>query len=88
MGDDLQEFEEKMLKIRPLAIELALDAYAAAGVAGITVWRDALSGRDPVAMGELIRGAGLTAVSLCRGGFFVSPEAGVRAAAVADTGSE
>ena len=45
---------------RPLSIELAVDAYAAAGVAGITVWRDALSRREPVAVGERIRGAGLT----------------------------
>ncbi|MCK4515845.1 MAG: TIM barrel protein, partial [Spirochaetaceae bacterium] len=69
---------------RPLSIEPAVDAYAAAGVAGITVWRDALSGRDPEAVGERIRGAGLTPVSLCRGGFLVSPEADARAAAVAD----
>ena len=69
---------------RPLSIELAVDDYSAAGVAGITVWRDALSGRDAVAVGERIRGAGLTPVSLCRGGFFVSPEADARAAAVAD----
>ncbi len=69
---------------RPLSIELAVDAYAAAGVVGITVWRDALSGRDVASTGERIRAAGLTPVSLCRGGFFVSPEAAARAAAVAD----
>ena len=69
---------------RPLPIEPATQAYAAAGVAGITVWRDALEGRDSARVGESIRGAGLTPVALCRGGFFVSPEAAVRAAAVAD----
>jgi sugar phosphate isomerase/epimerase len=69
---------------RPLPIELATEAYAAAGVAGITVWRDALAGRDPVRVGESIRAAGLTPVALCRGGFFVSPDQAARAAAVAD----
>jgi len=69
---------------RPLSIELAVDAYADAGVAGITVWRDALSGRDPVAAGRRIRGAGLTVAALVRGGFFVSPEAGARGATKTD----
>ncbi len=67
---------------RPLAIEQAVEVYATAGVAGITVWRDALEGRDPALVGERIRGAGLTVVSLCRGGFFVAPDPVKRRAAV------
>ncbi len=67
---------------RPLPLEVAVDEYAAAGVAGITVWRDALAGRDPEAAGRMIRAAGLDVVSLCRGGFFVAGDAAARAAAV------
>lgn len=59
---------------RPWPIETAVEKYAAAGVSGITVWSDALDGRDPADVGRLIRDAGLAAVSLCRGGFFPSLE--------------
>ncbi|MFW5715967.1 MAG: sugar phosphate isomerase/epimerase family protein [Spirochaetota bacterium] len=67
---------------RPLPLEVAVDEYVRAGVSGITVWRDALAGRDPAAAGDLIRTAGLEVVSLCRGGFFVSPSGERRAAAL------
>jgi sugar phosphate isomerase/epimerase len=55
---------------KPWPLERAGDEYAAAGVKGITVWRDALQDRDPVKAGERLRGLGLEIVSLCRGGFF------------------
>jgi len=58
---------------RPWPLEMAIDKYAAAGVRGITVWREALEGRSAVSMGERIRAAGLSVVSLCRGGFFPAP---------------
>jgi sugar phosphate isomerase/epimerase len=69
---------------RPLTLELALEVYASAGVSGITVWRDALAGRDAAHVGRQIAESGLTPVSLCRGGFFVSPEEAVRRRAVQD----
>ena len=47
-----------------------MDKYAAAGVAGITVWRQWLEGRDIEAVGEQLRSRNLEIVSLCRGGFF------------------
>ena len=55
---------------KPWTIEEALEHYATAGVKGITVWREALAGRDPAAIGRRIRDRGLAVVSLCRGGFF------------------
>jgi len=67
---------------RPLPLEVAVQEYVRAGVSGITVWRDALAGRDAGRAGDLIRAAGLEIVSLCRGGFFVSPTEEGRAAAV------
>jgi sugar phosphate isomerase/epimerase len=67
---------------RPWPLEDAVRHYAEVGVAGITVWRDALEGREPAAAGRMIRDAGLTAVSLCRGGFFPSADAAGRAKAV------
>ena len=67
---------------RPLPLEVAVDEYLAAGVHGITVWRDALAGRNVYEAGERIRGAGLQVVSLCRGGFFVSPSEDKRKEAI------
>ena len=69
---------------KPWAIETAIERYAAAGVAGITVWRDTLEGRRPAKIGEQIRDHGLEAVSLCRGGFFPSLTAKGRQEAIDD----
>jgi sugar phosphate isomerase/epimerase len=55
---------------KPWAIEEAAANYAAAGIKGITVWRDAMAERNPAKVGEMLRGHGLSIVSLCRGGFF------------------
>jgi sugar phosphate isomerase/epimerase len=67
---------------RPWPLEDAVRHYAAAGVAGITVWREALEGRDPAGAGRMIRDAGLDVVSLCRGGFFPGRDEGSRREAV------
>jgi sugar phosphate isomerase/epimerase len=55
---------------KPWAIEKAAAEYAAAGVKGITVWRDAIGDLGPARTGAMLRAQGLSIVSLCRGGFF------------------
>jgi sugar phosphate isomerase/epimerase len=67
---------------KPWSLEQAVDSYAKAGIAGITVWRQALAGHTPAAAGERIRGAGLQLVSLCRAGFFPARDAAGRQAAI------
>ena len=69
---------------KPWPIEEAIAQYSRARVKGITVWRQALEGRNPAATGRRIREAGLTAVSLCRGGFFPAPNKSGRQAAIDD----
>ncbi|MBL7969619.1 MAG: sugar phosphate isomerase/epimerase [Prolixibacteraceae bacterium] len=61
---------------KPWNINDAAKNYAASGVKGITVWRNALSGRNVRQTGHMLREHDLTIVSLCRGGFFpsVDPE--------------
>jgi sugar phosphate isomerase/epimerase len=51
-------------------LEKAAAEYAAAGIKGITVWRDAIGDLGPKRAGEMLRSHGLSIVSLCRGGFF------------------
>jgi len=69
---------------KPWSIEEAIDNYSQAGISGITVWRQWLEGRDPSQVGEQIRVSGLTAVSLCRGGFFPAPTQADRQQAIDD----
>jgi sugar phosphate isomerase/epimerase len=71
--DPLRDFSRlcvHTITTRPWSLEEAARRYAAAGVRGITVWRQAIAGRDATACGSLLRDAGLSVVSLCRGGFF------------------
>ena len=67
---------------KPWSIEVAAEKYAAAGVGGITVWRQALEGRNVAATGRMLRERGLSIVSLCRGGFFTGADHAARRAAI------
>ncbi|HKJ66862.1 MAG TPA: sugar phosphate isomerase/epimerase family protein [bacterium] len=75
---DLSRLCIHTITTKPWEIEEAAPKFAGAGVKGITVWRDAFEGRDPVQVGNLVRDEGLEIVSLCRGGFFPHPEAAKR----------
>jgi len=55
---------------KPLSIEECLAEFPKQGVSGITIWRQALEGRDLGTVARQTRDAGLEVVSLCRGGFF------------------
>jgi sugar phosphate isomerase/epimerase len=69
---------------KPWTIEEATDRYAAAGVKGVTVWRQWLEGRDIAKVGRSLRAAGMEVVSLCRGGFFPATDKAGRQAAIDD----
>ena len=67
---------------KPWTLEEAVSMYSSSGVKGITVWRDALEGKDPGDAGAMIRDAGLSVVSLCRGGFFPAANSSERRKAI------
>jgi sugar phosphate isomerase/epimerase len=52
------------------ALDEAVKACAAAGTAGIGLWRDEVNSFGLAAAARLVRDAGLPVTSLCRGGFF------------------
>ena len=81
---DLSRLCLHTITTKPWSIEEAVPRYAAAGVKGITVWRQALEGRDIAAVGRSIRDHGLSIVSLCRGGFFPATAAAARQQAIDD----
>ncbi len=69
---------------RPWPIETAAGKYRAAGIRGISVWRDALEGREPGKTGNMLKGEGLEVVSLVRGGFFPDVDPGKRTKAIGE----
>ena len=82
--DDFSRLCVHTITTKPWSLEQAAEHYAAAGVRGITVWRQWLEGRDIAQAGRRLRDAGLTVVSLCRGGFFPAFDAAVRQKALDD----
>lgn len=81
---DLSRLCVHTITTKPWPIETAAAKFAAAGVKGITVWRDTLAGRDIAATGRMLRDRGLSVVSLCRGGFFPAATAEGRTKALDD----
>jgi sugar phosphate isomerase/epimerase len=81
---DLSKLCIHTITTKPWPIEVAAKQFATAGVKGITVWRDALHGRNIRQTGQLLRDHDLTIVSLCRGGFFPNVVATKRALALDD----
>jgi sugar phosphate isomerase/epimerase len=81
---DLSRLCIHTITTKPWTIEAAARHYAGAGVSGITVWRDALEGRDIRQTGHMLRDQGLSIVSLCRGGFFPGIDKAKRKRAIDD----
>ena len=81
---DLSRLCIHTITTKPWSIEEAARNYSANEVKGITVWRDALTGRNIKQTGDMLRQQGLSVVSLCRGGFFPSKEPSGRQAAIDD----
>jgi sugar phosphate isomerase/epimerase len=81
---DLSKLCIHTITTKPWRIEESAAKFAAAGVKGITVWRDALQGRNIRQTANLLKEHGLSVVSLCRGGFFPGTDAAKRKKAVDD----
>jgi sugar phosphate isomerase/epimerase len=81
---DLSQLCIHTITTKPWNIEEAAKNFAAEGVKGITVWRDALANRNIKQTGQLLRDHELNIVSLCRGGFFPDKEKEKRQTAIND----
>ena len=81
---DLSRLCIHSITLKPWNIEEAAKKFSAAGVKGITVWRDTLEGRNIKQTGKMLRDHDLTIVSLCRGGFFPAKDPGKRKLAIDD----
>ncbi len=69
---------------KPWTIEECAKNYSAAGIGGISVWRNTLENRNIKDTGQMIRDHGLQIISLVRGGFFPSTNLAKRQAGIDD----
>ena len=69
---------------KSLEFELACEKYARRGVKGISIWRDAEDGLDPISVKRILKEYDLAPVSYVRGGFFPALEKEKRIAAIED----
>lgn len=81
---DLSRLCIHSITTKPWGIEEAAKNFSAAGIKGITVWRDALEGRNIRQTGKMLREHDLSVVSLCRGGFFPNKHITKRKLAIDD----
>ncbi|WP_251096807.1 sugar phosphate isomerase/epimerase family protein [Streptomyces sp. Caat 7-52] len=72
------------MTVRQLSLPELAEACRASGVGGVGLWREPVREYGVEAAAELVRDAGLTVTTLCRGGFFTALGPGERAAALAD----
>jgi sugar phosphate isomerase/epimerase len=72
MNDPLSRLAIHTMTNKPWSLEECCDAYAKAGVGGVSVWRNVI---EPIGIDEasrIVRDSGLKVPALVRGGFFVS----------------
>ena len=82
--EDFSKLCVHTLTTRPWNIEECVRSYAAAGIHGITVWRNVLENRNLPEVKKLLDDYRMEVVSLARGGFFPSVNREKREAAIAD----
>ncbi|MFJ9736486.1 sugar phosphate isomerase/epimerase family protein [Streptomyces sp. NPDC101171] len=72
------------MTVRQLSLPELADACVRLGVPGVGLWREPVQSYGVEATAKLVRDAGLTVTTLCRGGFLTAAGPGERAAALAD----
>jgi sugar phosphate isomerase/epimerase len=80
----LQRFSLNQATIKYAPLADALAATVAAGIPSIGLWREPVAEFGAETSAAMVRDAGLRVSSLCRGGFFTSPEGAERRAAIDD----
>ncbi|MEV6834336.1 sugar phosphate isomerase/epimerase family protein [Streptomyces sp. NPDC051133] len=81
---DLARFSINQMTVRQLSLPELADACARSGVGRVGLWREPVQEYGPEQTAKLIRDAGLTVTTLCRGGFLTAIDPQARAAALAD----
>ena len=77
-ANDLSKLAVHTATNKPWTLRECVDAYAGAGIGGISVWRNVLEPVGAEEGGRMIRDAGLAVPALVRGGFFPATDAETR----------
>lgn len=83
-GAGLARFSINQQTVKQLTLPELADACGKSGVTGVGLWREPVQRYGPRAAARLVRDAGLTVTSLCRGGFFTALDPAVRRRALDD----
>ncbi|MFF6980806.1 sugar phosphate isomerase/epimerase family protein [Streptomyces sp. NPDC008343] len=81
---ELARFSINQMTVKQLSMPELVDACRESGVAGVGLWREPVQAYGLEATAKLVRDAGLTVTTLCRGGFFTAIDPAERAAALDD----
>ncbi|MDX3782392.1 sugar phosphate isomerase/epimerase family protein [Streptomyces europaeiscabiei] len=72
------------MTVKQLSMPELVDGCVELGIGGVGLWREPVAVYGLDATAKLVRGAGLSVTTLCRGGFFTAIDPTERAAALAD----
>ncbi|WP_406157610.1 sugar phosphate isomerase/epimerase [Streptomyces sp. NBC_00882] len=81
---DLSRFSINQMTVKQLSLPELVEACGRLGVVNVGLWREPVQTYGLEATAKLIRDAGLTVTTLCRGGFFTAIDPDERAAALDD----
>jgi sugar phosphate isomerase/epimerase len=81
---DLSRFSINQMTVKQLSIPELVDACRDLGIGNVGLWREPVQSYGVEETAKLVRDAGLTVTTLCRGGFFTAIDPDERAAALDD----
>lgn len=81
---DLSRFSINQMTVKQLTLPELTEACVRLGIPGVGLWREPVRAYGVEAAVKLVRDAGLTVTSLCRGGFLTAIDPDERARALAD----
>ncbi|MET7688874.1 sugar phosphate isomerase/epimerase family protein [Streptomyces sp. NPDC005483] len=81
---DLSRFSINQMTVKQLSIPDLVDACRDLGIGNVGLWREPVQSYGVEETAKLVRDAGLTVTTLCRGGFFTAIDPDERAAALDD----
>jgi sugar phosphate isomerase/epimerase len=84
MTTDLARFSINQMTVKQLSLPELAEACGELGVRQVGLWRGPVQAYGVAATAKLLRDAGLTVTTLCRGGFFTAADPVERSRALAD----
>ncbi|WP_329228040.1 sugar phosphate isomerase/epimerase family protein [Streptomyces canus] len=81
---DLSRFSINQMTVKQLSLPELVDACRELGIGNVGLWREPVQSYGVEETAKLVRDAGLTVTTLCRGGFFTAIDSDERAAALDD----